>query len=493
MTSPPDNISLVRGTAHFDLLLVGLSHHTAPLEVREKLALPNEEVPEALRALRALGLGEAMLVSTCNRVELYASAESAQSAARAVRDYLSQRVDGLDLSPHLYEHTGPAVARHAFRVASSLDSLVVGEPQILGQVKDAFTVASDAGTVGALLGRCMSRAFAVAKRVRTETGIAAGAVSVSSIACDLAKSIFGELTGRRVVLVGAGEMSEGAAKALAQQGTLLTVVNRNQERAKSVAETCGGEAREFDQLAHELVAADVVITSTASQRFVITRELMQGVIRSRRHRPLFLIDIAVPRDVDPRVENMDNVFLYDIDDLEQVAAQNIAARKREAELAERIVDDEVQAFEQWQRSLGLTPTLVALRERVRGVVHAELERTLPRLKGVSAAERKSLEVMCDAIVNKLLHTPTTELKKSREQPEGDLLVASVRKLFGLDAEARAGTSERNDVEGRAGARAHGEAASAVEARAGGRERNDAVVPVASSTILSSKTSSGEGQ
>lgn len=417
------------------LLLVGLSHHTAPLAVRERLVIASAELAAALQTLCERGLHEAMLVSTCNRVELYASAESAQTAVRAIRDYFNERTDGHDVTPHLYEHTGPAVARHAFRVASSLDSLVVGEPQILGQVKDAFTAATDAGTVGSLLGRCMSRAFAVAKRVRTETGIAAGAVSVSSIACDLAKSIFGELTGRRVVLVGAGEMSEGAAKALAQQGTLLTVVNRNQERARAVAEACGGEPREFEKLAPELVSADVVITSTASPHYVITRELMQGVIRSRRHRPLFLIDIAVPRDVDPRVESMDNVFLFDIDDLEQVATQNIAARKREADQAERIIDEEVQAFEQWQRSLDLTPTLVALRDKVRGVVVAELERTMPRLKSVSEAERKSLELMCDAIVNKLLHSPLTQLKKSREEPEGDLLVASVRRLFSLDQES----------------------------------------------------------
>jgi glutamyl-tRNA reductase len=417
-----------------ELIMVGLSHHTAPLEVREKLAIAGEELTQVLRALRQRGLEEAMLISTCNRVEMYASAESPSTAVRAVREYFSERVGGQDISTHIYEHTGAAVARHAFRVAASLDSLVVGEPQILGQVKDAFTVASDASTVGTLLGRCMTRAFAVAKRVRSETGIAAGAVSVSTIACDLAKSIFGELTGRRVVLVGAGEMSEGAAKALAQQGTMLSVVNRNQERARNVAESCGGEAREWDQLAAELVSADVVITSTASPRYVITRELMQGVIKARRHRPLFLIDIAVPRDVDPRVESMDNVFLYDVDDLQQVASQAMAARRREADQAEKIVEEEVLAFEQWQRSLGLTPTLVALRERVRGVVTAELERTLPRLKSVTASEKKSLEIMCEAIVNKLLHTPMTELKKSREEPDGDQLVTSVRKLFALDSQ-----------------------------------------------------------
>jgi glutamyl-tRNA reductase len=425
------------------LILVGLSHHTAPLAIRERLAFPGNELPEVLRTIRArVGLSEAMLVSTCNRVEMYASADDPLEAVRGVREYFGVLAQDQNLASHLYEHTGAAVARHAFRVAASLDSLVVGEPQILGQVKEAFTLASEAGTMGVLLGRCMNRAFAVAKRVRTETGIAAGAVSVSSIACDLARSIFGELTARRVVLVGAGEMSEAAAKALAQQGTLLTVVNRNQERARAVAQACGGEAREFDQLSQELVSADVVITSTASPRFVITRELMQGIIKARRHRPLFLIDIAVPRDVDPRVENMDNVFLFDIDDLEQVASQNIAARKREADLAERIIEAEVAAFDAWQRSLTLTPTLVALRERVRGVVRSELDRTLPRLKSLTDAERKMLDAMCDAVVNKLLHRPLTELKKSQAEPEGALLLESVKRLFELqELSAASATTE----------------------------------------------------
>jgi glutamyl-tRNA reductase len=369
-------------------------------------------------------------------VELYATTDAPDDAVRALRDHLGTVAGEADLGPHLYEHTGTAAARHAFRVAASLDSLVVGEPQILGQVKDAFSAASDAGLVGPLLGRCMNRAFAVAKRVRTETGIAAGAVSVSTIACDLAKSIFGDLTGRRVVLVGAGEMGEGAAKALAQQGTLLTVVNRNQERARAVASAVGGEPREFDALAHELTTADVVITSTASPRYVITRELMQGVVKARRHRPLFLIDIAVPRDVDPRIDNMDNVFLFDVDDLEQVAQQNIAARRREAEQAERIVESEVAAFADWQRGLELTPTLVALRERVRTVVKDELARTVPRLKSLSEAEQKTLDAMGEAIVNKLLHRPLSQLKQARDSADGPDLIASVRKLFELDEPVR---------------------------------------------------------
>jgi glutamyl-tRNA reductase len=441
------------------LVLIGLSHHTTPLEVRERLAIPSGQLVETLRNLRHKAeLSEAMMVSTCNRVEVYASSTNPSGSAACVRSYLQELAQGTDLSTHLYEHSGPSAARHAFRVAASLDSLVVGEPQILGQVKEAFTVASDAGTVGALLGRCMTRAFAVAKRVRTETGIASGAVSVSSIACELAKGIFGDLAGRRVVLVGAGEMGEAAAKALAQHGTLLTVVNRNQERARAVAQACGGEAREFDRLQQELIAGDVVITSTASPRFVITRELMQVVVKARRHRPLFLIDIAVPRDVDPRVENMDNVFLFDIDDLEQVANKNIAARQKEAEQAERIVEEEVSAFDHWQRSLDLTPTIVALRERVRSVVLGELNRTMPRLNGLSDVERRLLETMSEAVVNKILHKPLTELKKSREAPDGAVLLSSVRKLFDLDAQpapdapesvapAPLGTTQRTSGEG----------------------------------------------
>lgn len=417
------------------LFLVGLSHHTAPVEIRERLAVDGGKLSDAvLRIQQAAQLNEALLVSTCNRVELYGSAQDPVRAASVVRGAFEEDA-GRSLSGHLYERQDSAAARHAFRVAASLDSLVVGEPQILGQVKQSFSTASEAGVIGPLLARCFHRAFAVAKRVRTETGIAAGAVSVSSIATELAGSIFGELTGRRVVLVGAGEMAEGAARALTQQGTLLTVVNRSPERAQELARQCGGEARGFEQLAAELTAGDVVISSTASPRYVITRELMQGVVRARRHRPLFLIDIAVPRDVDPRVENMDNVFLYDVDDLEKVAGQNLATRKKEADAASRIVDDEVAAFEAWLRSLDLTPTLVGLRERVRAVIHSELQRTLPRLSNVSDKERKTLEAMCDAMTNKILHRPLTELKRSREEPDGAALVSSVRRLFDLEAEA----------------------------------------------------------
>jgi len=422
-------------------VVVGLSHHTAPLELRERLAVDTERELDALRAaMQQADLSEGLIVSTCNRVEVYGVSQDGHAAARRLRSHFSAVAGHAETDAHLYTHVDGDAVQHVFRVTSSLDSLVVGEPQILGQMKHAFECASEAGAVGSLLGRCFARAFAVAKRVRTETGIANGAVSISSIAVQLAESIFGDLAGRRVLLVGAGEMGEAAAKALAQDGSLLAVLNRSPERAEAVAEACGGQARPFDALTKELVLADVVITSTSSPHYVITPELMEGVIKARRHRPLFLIDIAVPRDVDPRVERMDNVFRYDVDDLRQVADQNIAVRRREAEAAETIVRAETEAFQRWLRTLDLTPTVVALRERVRGVIGQELQRTLPRLGTLDAKSLRSLDAMCDAMTNKLLHRPLTELKRSHAEDDGSDLIAAVQRLFDLEEDAQSGHS-----------------------------------------------------
>ncbi|MBT8468942.1 MAG: glutamyl-tRNA reductase [Deltaproteobacteria bacterium] len=335
----------------------------------------------------------------------------------------------------LYQERGVDVIRHVFRVASSLDSLVVGEPQILGQVKEAFDAAKGAGTVGTLLGRCFTQAFATAKRVRRETGIAEGTVSVSSIACELAKKIFGSLEGRRTLLLGAGEMGESAARSLRQTGTQLHVVNRSDERAQRLAELCGGRAVPYEGLSVELADADVVIASTASEKFVLTPELMKGVVRTRRHRPLFIIDIAVPRDVDPRVGNMDNVFVYDVDDLQQVAEENLSVRAREAARAEQIVEEEVEAFLSWRRSLELAPTIVALRKRFGQIAAEELERALPRLEGASSSDRAVLEAMGRSLVNKLLHQPMTQLKAGAGEHDGALLIDAVRRLFALPEEA----------------------------------------------------------
>ena len=419
-----------------DLVVVGLSHHTAPLALRERLAAPRDRLPELLRALTGAVFDEAVMVSTCNRVELYGVSSDPSRATAAAREHLRER-SGEDLDGVVYVHRGADAVRHAFRVAASLDSMVVGEPQILGQFKEAYETAADTGTVGTLLGRCFTRAFAVAKRVRSETGIAEGTVSVSSIATSLAKKIFGELEGRRVLLLGAGEMGEAAGRSLAGSGARLVVVNRSPEKALALARDLGGSAIGYEQLAAELVSVDVVICSTSSPSYVLTHDLMKGVVKARRHRPLFAIDIAVPRDVDPRVGNLENVFLYDVDDLQKVAKENIDARRKSADAAERIVEIEVSEFEFWRRSLELTPTIVALRKRIEETLRTELERTLPRLGPVDDKQRQVLERMTSAMANKLLHGPLTQLKGTSGEPEGAALIAAVRSLFELDARTEA--------------------------------------------------------
>jgi glutamyl-tRNA reductase len=415
-----------------DFVVVGLSHRTAPVEVREQLAVAPKSLERELRGLAsAAGFEEALLISTCNRVELYATSPNPLQASQTARQILAERLAGAASDEVLYQERGIDVVRHVFRVASSLDSLVVGEPQILGQVKEAFDAANEAGTMGTLLGRCFTQAFATAKRVRNETGIAEGTVSVSSIACVLAKKIFGDLEGRRTLLLGAGEMGESAARSLRQTGTKLHVINRSDERARKLAEACGGRAVSYERLTTELAEADVVIASTASPKFILTPELMKSVVRTRRHRPLFIIDIAVPRDVDPRVGNMDNVFVYDVDDLQQVAEENLAVRAREAALAERIIEEEVESFLTWRRSLELAPTIVALRKRFGRVAEEELKRALPRLGAVNDSDRAVLEAMSRSLVNKLLHAPMTELKAGAGEPDGALLIDAVRRLFAL--------------------------------------------------------------
>ena len=418
-----------------DFVVVGLSHRTAPVEVRERLAVAPQDLQRELRGIAAdAGFEEALLISTCNRVELYATSANPLEAARGAKETLSKRLADAASEDVLYQERGVDVVRHVFRVASSLDSLVVGEPQILGQVKEAFDAANEAGTVGTLLGRCFTQAFSTAKRVRNETGIAEGTVSVSSIACELAKKIFGNLEGRRTLLLGAGDMGESAARSLRQTGTHLHVINRSEERAEALARACDGRAVPYEHLTTELANADVVIASTASPKFILTPQLMKSVVRTRRHRPLFIIDIAVPRAVDPRVGNMDNVFVYDVDDLQQVAEENLAVRAREAAQAERIIEEEVESFLSWRRSLELAPTIVALRKRFGEVADEELRRALPRLQGLSEPDRAVLEAMSRSLINKLLHQPMTELKAGAAEPDGALLIDAVRRLFALSEE-----------------------------------------------------------
>lgn len=421
------------------VLLVGLSHKTTPLEVREKLAVPAGELDRAVTELRALPeIAEAMLVATCNRVEAYVLTDDPTETARRVRGYLAARA-GVPVESYVYEHRGEDACKHLFRVAASLDSLVIGEPQILGQVKEAYAAAERTGALSRELGRVVTRAFAVAKRVRSETSIAQGAVSVSSIAVDLAGKVLGDLDGRKVLLVGAGKMGEVSAKKLHDLGGKITVVNRSPERAEELARACSGEARSFGDLELHLGVADIVISSTASPKFVITHEMMTRVVKQRRYRPLFMIDIAVPRDIDPRANDLENVFVFDIDDLQAVVEENLAERRKEAGNAEQIVELELTSFREQARALELVPTIKAMREHFTHVAHQELERSLPRLKSVGPAERAVLEAMLGAVVSKLLHHPTTRLRESAGHVNGVDLVAAARALFPLEADA-AGTA-----------------------------------------------------
>lgn len=428
-----------------ELVVVGLSHHTADLELRECAALPGPTQIALMRELVESGLyEESLVVSTCNRVELYGTTRDLAKAVAAAEQHLAKPSD--DLKRVLYVREGDAAVRHAFRVAASLDSMVVGEPQILGQVKEAFEQAQSTGTLGNLLGRCFQRSFAVAKRVRTETSIAEGTVSVSSIAVDLARKIFGELSGRRVLLLGAGEMGEAAAKSLANSGSQLVVLNRSPEKAEKVAKQCGGQAEGYEHLASELISADVVITSTSSPTPVLSDKMMRGVSKARRGRPLFLIDIAVPRDVDPRVGELESVFLYDVDDLQKVACENLSQRKAAASHAEQIVEEEVLAFRAWRGTQHLKPTIVAMRKQVADAVQAELARTLPRLPELTPKQQKSLDKMADSIVKRVLHQPLMALKDAAEDPDGAELIAAAQTLFAIDPDAE---RERDEGDERA--------------------------------------------
>jgi glutamyl-tRNA reductase len=327
---------------------------------------------------------------------------------------------------------------HLFQVAASLDSLVVGEPQILGQLKDAIDLSREAKALGATLGNALHRAVRVGKRVRTETAIGAGQVSVSSVAVDLARQIFGELDRRTSVLVGAGEMAEAAAKLLVKAGGRLVIVNRSPERAQALAAEVGGEPRGWGELERSLVEADIVISSTSSPGYVITPDMLKGVRKARKGRSLFLIDIAVPRDVDPAVNKLDNVFLYDVDDLSQIVAESLSGRAAEAARAAAIAEEEARGFETWTAEQALTPAIVALRERTRGILAAELDRSLHgKLRHLGQAEREALQIMLDAATNKLLHGPVARLRELASDPRAEDYVEAVRDLFDLDAEAHA--------------------------------------------------------
>ena len=415
------------------IVVVGLNHETAPVAVREALAFPKERLPEALRRVREeAGLAEAVILSTCNRVEVYGRA--AEVSLDAVSAFLA-RFHGRapeDIAPHLYRLEGEAAVRHAFRVAASLDSMVMGEPQILGQVKDAYVWAEKAGSLGSVLNALRNRSISAAKRARSETAIGRNAVSVSHVAVELARKIFGELRDRAVLLVGAGKMSELAARQMVRDGARATVLGgRTFEKAEQLAAALGGRSAPFEALGIELAQADIVISGTGAPGVVIHREDVAAAQAARRRgRPLFLIDIAVPRDVAEDAGKVPGVFLYDLDDVKKVAESNLRERKREAAGAERILDEEVRAFLEWRRSLDVVPLLVDLRRRADEIRKAEIEKARGRLGPLTPEQERAIDAATTAIVNKLLHGPTVQLKEmaGNSQPEH---VGFIRKLFGL--------------------------------------------------------------
>jgi glutamyl-tRNA reductase len=421
-------------------LLLGVNHKTAPVEVRERLAIPASRLAEATRRLaQHPGIDEGLVLSTCNRVEiLVASANGAADLRGFLGEYFA--TDVAPYESHLYEHREKEAVRHLFRVASSLDSMVVGEPQILGQVKEAYATARAVGAVRSHLDALLTRAFAVAKRVRTETAVGSSAVSVASAAVDLAKKIFGTLAGKSVYLVGAGKMSELAARHLMAQGaSAIFVANRTHERAVALAGRFGGQAILFEQLYDTCDRADIVITSTGAPHALFRREHGELFLQRRKNRPMFFIDIAVPRDVDPEMNKLDGIFVYDIDDLQAIVAGHVADRRREAERAETIVAQEVERFLARLDAQSVVPTIVSLQGQLETIRQAEIERVRGRLGRLTPEQEQAVEALSRGIVNKILHAPITTLKTTAGQPEATTVIEVIRRLFNLGDDKKPGS------------------------------------------------------
>jgi glutamyl-tRNA reductase len=422
------------------LLLAGVNHRTAPVELREKLAYRLEEIPGALLDIQARGAKEALILSTCNRVELTATLDDDFGVEALIETLLSHRT-GLavdQILPHLYRYENSAAIRHLFRVAASLDSMIVGEPQILGQLKQACAQARDNGAIGTVLDAVLTRAFNVAKRIRSETEIGQNAVSVSYAAVELAREIFGSLHKKRVLIVGAGKMSEGAARHLMRAGAAaIFITNRTAERAEELARVFNGEVIAYETFPQRLGEMDIVITSSAAQGFVITRDMVRRAIEARKNQPVFLIDIAVPRNVEPSVADIEHAFLYDIDDLQRLTEQNLKTRQDVAQQAEEIVSNEVARLEAKLRARDVTPTIVSLQEQFEAIRQDMLGRYRAPLAGLTPEQQEAMEAMTRGMINKIAHGPISEMRKQAAVAEGaeaardGELVSAVRRIFHL--------------------------------------------------------------
>jgi glutamyl-tRNA reductase len=415
------------------LQLIGINHKTAPVEIRERLAIPEARLPEAHQLLaRHPGIQEGLIISTCNRVELLTSgANGAVDLRGFLHDYF--HVNVVDFEPHLYEFHEREAIRHLFRVASSLDSMVVGEPQILGQVKDAYTIARGVGSVQSTLDPLISRAFAVAKKVRTETAVGSSSVSIASVAVELAKKIFGSLRGKSVYLIGAGKMTELAARHLVTHGaSTIFVANRTYDRAVEIAQKFHGQAMRFDELYNTVDRADIVISSTGAPHAIFRREHGERFLARRKNKPMFFIDIAVPRDVDPELNKLEGIFVYDIDDLQQAVSAHLADRGKEAERAERIVDAEVEIYIQRLRTRDVVPMIVSLQDQFETIRQAEIDRARGRLGALTQEQEQALDALTQGIVKKILHMPISTLKTAARDPQSTTVAEIVRRMFKLD-------------------------------------------------------------
>ncbi len=416
------------------VLVLGLSHKTAPVAVRERFALPDGRADEAVGALsQSPGIDEACILSTCNRVEFLVRSNAEEGPEARILEFLDEfDLPVKDAQPYFYRYADREAVQHIFRVAASLDSMVVGEPQILGQVKESYQRAKRAGAIRGPLDQLLTSSFRIAKRVRQETGIGEMAVSVSYVAVELAKKIFGDLDGLSILIVGAGKMSEATARHLkASGGSELHVVNRTFERAQELAQRFNGTAAPYERLFELLAQADVVISSTGAPGYILNKEAARKLNAARRHRPIFFVDIAVPRDIDPEINEIDDMFVYDVDDLQQVADANIKHRRKEAQLAESIVEEEVEAVMRRLRSVEVAPTIVSLNRSLETIRQAELERFRSRLGDLSPSQQQALDGLTKGLMNKVAHAPIVELKQMADHPEGARFVEFVRRVFRL--------------------------------------------------------------
>jgi len=417
-------------------VVIGLNHKTADVDLREKLAFNGPKLEDGLRQIRELPeIRETIIISTCNRVEIYLTVKDVGKAFEAIKDFFVRffeiRKESLDNALYLYD--GMQAVRHIFRVSSSLDSMVVGEPQILGQLKDAFEFALERKTTGVLLNRLLKKSISVAKRIRTETKIAENAVSISFAAVELAKKIFDDLPEKTFMLLGAGEMAELAAKHMINSGvTNIVIANRTFETGCNLAQEFNGRAIHFEDFLNELVHADILICSTGAQKYVLLKDQMQKVMKERKNRPVFIIDISVPRNIDPEINDMNNVYLYDVDDLRGVVDTNILERQKEARKAEDIIEEEIETFKKWLSSLDSVPTVIALREKAEAIKKEEIEKLLNRLPEIGEKEKKAIEGLASSIVNKLIHAPTIALKEDSE--DKDIMIATIKRLYGINGE-----------------------------------------------------------